>query len=71
MKDERPNLNAMIIALKFIMSYANMGLDQSFQNIFLIHAFFRACQYVIVNEKQHRILNKKNVNLQMRIYKST
>jgi hypothetical protein len=48
MKDEGSNLNAMIIALKFITSCENTGLDESFQNNFLIRALCKACQYVII-----------------------
>ncbi len=58
MKDEGSNLDAMIIALKLIMSCENMGLDQSFQD-FILFLFSLRHVNMLVNEKICRNLKKK------------
>jgi hypothetical protein len=42
-KNEGSNLNTMIIALKCIMNYEALGLDESFQGTCFGHVFFKAC----------------------------
>ncbi len=50
-KDEGSNLNTMTIALKSILKCEVLGLDVSFKGACFGHAFSKACQYVIINEK--------------------
>jgi hypothetical protein len=42
-KNEGSNLNTMTIALKFIMKYEALGLDESFQGICFGNVFLKAC----------------------------
>jgi hypothetical protein len=41
----------MTIALKSIVSYDMLGLEESFQNTCFRHAFSKACQYATTDEK--------------------
>ncbi len=50
-KDERSNLNIMIIALKSIVKCVAIGLDESIQGNCFGHVFSKACQYPVTNEK--------------------
>jgi hypothetical protein len=50
-KDEEFNLNAITYALKSIMSYEYLGLEESFQRTCFGHAFSKACQYGIAKKK--------------------
>jgi hypothetical protein len=50
-KDERSNLNIMIIALESIMKCVAIGLNESGQGTCFGHSFSKACQYVIINEE--------------------
>jgi hypothetical protein len=49
-KDEGANLNAMTIALMFVMNCEVFGMEESFQGTCVGHAFSKACQYGIVEE---------------------
>jgi hypothetical protein len=42
-KNEGSNLNTLTIALKFIMKYEALGLDESFQGTCFGHVFLKAC----------------------------
>ncbi len=44
-KDEGLNLNAMIIALKVVVNYECLGLEESFKGTCFGHVFSKACQY--------------------------
>jgi hypothetical protein len=44
-KDERSNLNTMIVALKVVISYNNLSLEESYQSTCFGHAFSKAYQY--------------------------
>ncbi len=50
-KDEGFNFNVMIIALKSIASCESLSLEKSLQGICFGHAFSKACQYDIAQEK--------------------
>ncbi len=50
-KDEKFNLNAMTYALKSIMNYEFLGLEESFQGTCFGHTFSKACQYGTTKEK--------------------
>ncbi len=50
--DEGSNLNTMTTTLKSIVSCDMLGLEESFQDIYFGHAFFKACQYAIIKEKK-------------------
>ncbi len=50
-KDEGSNINAMIIALKSIVSCEFFGLEESFQGTCFGHVFSKACQYGTKEEK--------------------
>ncbi len=55
-KNERSNLNAMIITLKSSMKCEIFGLDGSFQKTCFCHVFFsKACQHATTNEKNLEI----------------
>ncbi len=50
-KNEGSNLNVVTIALKAIVNYKSFGLEKGFHGICFGHAFSKACQYGIVEEK--------------------
>ncbi len=50
------NLNAMTITLKSIVKYEVIGLDENFQGICFGCVFFKACQYVAIDEKLYKTL---------------
>jgi hypothetical protein len=50
-KDEGSNLNTMTIALKFVVNYEILGLDESFQGCCFGHVFSKACQYATIDQK--------------------
>ncbi len=50
-KDEGPNLNAMTIALKNVVNYESLYLEQSFQGTCFGHDFSMAFQYGTTKEK--------------------
>jgi len=50
-KNERFNLNALIIGLKYVINCDILGLVESFWDSCFGHAFSKACQYALVNEK--------------------
>jgi hypothetical protein len=45
----------MTYALKSIMNYESVGLEESFQKTGFGHAFSKACQYGIAKEKAGKI----------------
>jgi hypothetical protein len=53
-KDEGANLNAMTLALRFVVSCDNLGLDESSNESCFGHAFSKACQYGIAKEKDYK-----------------
>jgi len=53
-KDEGSNLNKMTYALKSIISYETLGLQESFNGICFGHVFSKACQYAVTDEKMCR-----------------
>jgi hypothetical protein len=55
-KDEKFNLNIMTFAWKIVVSCDILGLEESYQGICFGHAFSRACQYVIANDKAYKDL---------------
>jgi hypothetical protein len=50
-KTEGLNFNATNNALKSIVSFDYLDLDEKFQGIYFVHAFTKACQYYTSNEK--------------------
>jgi hypothetical protein len=50
-KDEGVNLNTMITTLKSIVSHEIFGVMESCKGTCFGYAFFKACQYEIVEEK--------------------
>jgi hypothetical protein len=56
--DEGSNFNVMINALKFVVNCEYLGIKKSFQGACFGHAFSKACQYGITEEKVHRNLVK-------------
>jgi hypothetical protein len=54
-KDEGFNFNAMISALKFVINYKYLGIEESFQGTCFGHAFSKACQYDTIEEKSIEI----------------
>jgi len=50
-KHEGSNLNTMTITLKFVVSYDVLSLTKHFQGSCFGHAFFKACQYALIDEK--------------------
>jgi len=50
-KDEGSNLNTLTNALKFVVKYESLGLEESFQGICFGHDFSKACQYATTNDK--------------------
>jgi len=50
-KDEGSNLNIMTITLKSVVSYDVLGLTKHFQGNCFGHAFFKACQYALIDEE--------------------
>jgi hypothetical protein len=49
-KDEGANLNAMTTALKSMVNYEVLSVEESFQGTCFGHAFFKPCQYGIAKE---------------------
>jgi len=63
-KDEGANLNVMTLALRFIMSYDILGLEESFNGSCFGRVFFKACQYGATKKKvckDMRFMSIKNV----------
>jgi hypothetical protein len=50
-KDEGSNLDVMTNVLKVVVNYEYFGLEENFQGTYFGHAFSKACQYGILNEK--------------------
>ncbi len=50
-KDEKFNLNTIIVALKAVISCDNLSLEESYQGTCFGHAFSKAYQYAIMDEK--------------------
>ncbi len=50
-KDEGSNFNNMAITLKSVVNCEALGIEESYQGTCFEHAFSKACQYVIVDEK--------------------
>jgi hypothetical protein len=46
-KNEGSNLNTMIVALKVVVSFEILGLEESYQGTYFVHAFLKAYQYVM------------------------
>jgi hypothetical protein len=61
-KDEGFNLNAMIVMLKFVVNCEYLGIKKSFQDTCFGHAFSKACQYDIAEEKICRNLKYVSIN---------
>ncbi len=51
MKDERPNLNTMIIALKFVVNCDTLGVEESFQKKWFGHFFVRHISMQLLTKK--------------------
>jgi len=51
----------MIIALKFVVNYKSLGLEESFQGTYFGHVFSNAYQYDTIKEKVCK--NLKNVSI--------
>ncbi len=49
-KDEGANLNALTTALKSMVNYEVLGMEESFQGTCFGHAFFKACQCGTIEE---------------------
>jgi hypothetical protein len=49
-KYEGANLNTMVVTLKSRVNCEALGMMENFQGICFGHAFFKACQYAIVEE---------------------
>jgi len=62
-KDEGSNLNTMTIALKSIISCDMLGLEENFQCNCFGHAFFKACQYVTIEEKVCKYLQYVSIKV--------
>jgi hypothetical protein len=62
-KDGGANLNAMTIALKFVVNCEILNMEESFQGICFGHAFSKACQYGIVEEKVCK--NLKHISIKL------
>jgi len=56
-KDERFNLNIMIVTLKSIITCDILSLTKKFQGNCFGYAFSKACQYVSLDEKVCNALN--------------
>jgi hypothetical protein len=56
MKNERSNLNVMIIALKYFGSCDVLQLEESFQETCFGHVSSKACQYATRGEKVYKWL---------------
>ncbi len=56
MKNERSNLNVMIIAWKYFGSCDVLELEESFQETCFGHVFSKACQYSTRDEKVYKWL---------------
>jgi len=54
MKNERSNLNVMIIALKYFGSCDVLQLEESFQETCFGHVSSKACQYATRDEKVYK-----------------
>ncbi len=50
-KDEKSNLNTMIVTLKIVISCDNLSLEESYQGICFGHAFSKAYQYATMDKK--------------------
>jgi uncharacterized protein with NAD-binding domain and iron-sulfur cluster len=50
-KDEGANLNAITATIKSMMNCEVFYMEESFQNTCFGHAFFKACQYGIIEKK--------------------
>ncbi len=60
-KDEGSNLNIMTIALKFVINYELLMLEESYQISCFEHVFFKACQYGIVDDKMCKRLKHVSI----------
>ncbi len=74
-KDEGFNLNAMTSALKYVVNCEFLRLEESFQGTCFGHAFSKACQNGIVEEKVYKKLKYVSIkstqaNLQTCIIRS-
>jgi hypothetical protein len=56
-KNNGSNLITMIIALKAVVNYEPLGLEESFQGIYFGHVFSKTCQCGIAEEKVCKDLN--------------
>ncbi len=64
------NLNVVTYALKSIMNYESLGLEEKFQKTCFGHAFSKACEYGIAKEKVGKIWNMFPLTLLKQICKS-
>jgi hypothetical protein len=62
-KDEGFNLNAMTSALKFVISFETLNLQENVNGTCFGHVFSKTCQYAIINEKVYR--NLKYVSIKV------
>jgi hypothetical protein len=51
----------MTIALKYVVNYELLGLEESYQGSCFEHAFSKACQYGIVDDKVCRRLKHVSI----------
>jgi hypothetical protein len=61
-KNEWSNLNAMTIALKAVVNCGSLSLGESFHGTCFGHAFSKACQYGIMEEKVCTDLKYVSIN---------
>jgi hypothetical protein len=54
---EGSNLNAMTFALKFVINYETLSLQENVNGTCFGHVFPKACQNVVVDEKVRKNLN--------------
>ncbi len=61
--DEGANLNAMTMALKIIVNYDILGLEESFNGTCFGHVFSKTCQYATTEEKVCKNLKFVSIKL--------
>jgi hypothetical protein len=56
------NLNTLTNALKFVMKYETLGLEESFQGTYFDHIFSKVCQYATTNDKVYKNFKYVSIN---------
>jgi hypothetical protein len=71
-KNERSNLDTITIVFKFIVKCEAFSLNESFHSNFFWHAFFKACQYSLMNffYKNLRFISLKFVEMYNLVFKN-